>query len=173
MSHGDRLLAAIDGYTEWCGRALSWLTALMVALTVAVVVARYVFSLGAVALQEAITYLHASVFLLGAAYALKHRAHVRVDIFYRRFSLRTRSWIDALGTLVFLLPLCVYIGITGWEFAWASWTIRERSIDADGLHLVYVLKALLPLMAIHLSLQALAELGRNIKVLLNDGEHRA
>jgi len=160
-----RLLAALDGYTEWCGRSLSWLTALMVVLTVAVVVARYGFSIGALALQETITYLHASVFLLGAGYTLKHGAHVRVDILYRRFSMRTRCWIDALGCLVFLLPMCLFIAATGLEFAWASWRVREHSIDSAGLPFVYVLKALLPLMALQLGLQGLAELGRCIAVL--------
>lgn len=166
MSFADRLIAVIDCYTEWCGRTLAWLTVFIVAFTVLVVVLRYGFDIGAVALQEVVTYLHASVFLLGAAYALKHSAHVRVDIFYRRYRPRTRAWIDSLGCLIFLLPLCVYIFITSWEFAAASWAVREHSIDAAGLPYVYVLKSMLPLMALNLALQGIAELGRNVQLLI-------
>ena len=171
MPFADRLVAGIDCYTELCGRALAWLIAVIVVLTVVVVVARYGFDIGSIALQEAVTYLHGSVFMLGAAYALKHSAHVRVDIFYRRFRPRTRAWIDSLGTLVFLLPMCVYILITSWGFATASWAIGERSIEPDGLPYVYLLKSLLPLMAVNLALQGIAELGRNLVRLMAVEHH--
>lgn len=162
-----RLVAAIDGYTELCGRALAWLTAAIVAITVIVVIQRYGFSMGSIALQEAATYLHGCVFMLGAAYALKQGAHVRVDIFYRRYRPRTRAWVDSLGILVFLLPMCAYILITSWQFAAASWAVSERSLEAGGLPYVYLLKSLLPLMAVNLALQGLAELGRNLSRLMS------
>ncbi len=160
-----RLIAGIDGFTEACGRALAWLTLALVLVTLAVVTWRYGFGRGAIALQESMTYLHSSLFMLGAAYALKHGAHVRVDIFYRRFSPRGRAWIDALGTLVLLLPLCGLILITSLDFVGASWAIRERSMESGGIHAVYWLKTLIPLMAANLALQGVAELGRNLLTL--------
>lgn len=166
MSLLGRCVAAIDCCTEIAGRALAWLVPVMVIVTCVVVVARYGFDAGSIALQEAITYLHGAVFMLGAGYALKHGAHVRVDIFYRRFTPRTRAWVDSLGTLVFLLPLCALILTTSWQFTNAAWAIGERSAEPGGLALVYLLKTLIPLLAANLALQGIAELGRNLLILL-------
>lgn len=154
----------IDRFIAVTGRALAWLTVAMVLVTVLVVVMRYVFGMGSIALQEAITYLHASVFLLGVAYTLQRGGHVRVDIFYRRFSDRGRAWVDALGTIVFLLPLCAYLVGSSWDYVAASWRIREGSADA-GIPAVYLLKTLVPTMAVLLALQGLAELFKTAAVL--------
>jgi TRAP-type mannitol/chloroaromatic compound transport system permease small subunit len=139
----------------------------MVLVTSWVVLMRHVFDIGSIALQESVTYMHAAVFMLGSAYTLKRGGHVRVDIFYRRFSARTRAWVDALGSLVFTLPLMVFIGIGSWDFVMDSWAIKEGSTDSGGLDWVYGLKALLPLMALSVGLQVLAELLRNLLVLMN------
>ena len=160
-------LQLIDAFTEAVGRALAWCVPLMVLITAAVVVMRYGFGQGLTALQEAVSYFHGTVFMLGAAYALKHGAHVRVDIFYQRFSARQRAWVDSLGTLLFLLPLCGLILITSWEFSAKAWEIRESSVEPGGIPAVFLLKSLIPLMAINLALQGVAELLRNALVLVN------
>jgi TRAP-type mannitol/chloroaromatic compound transport system permease small subunit len=95
--------------------------------------------------------------MLGTAYALKHGAHVRVDIFYSQFSARGKSWIHALGGVVFLIPLCLFIVGVSWNFVNESWAMRETSSELGGIAAVYLLKALIPLMGINLLLQALAE----------------
>jgi TRAP-type mannitol/chloroaromatic compound transport system permease small subunit len=128
---------------------------------------RYGFGQGMTALQESVNYLHGTVFMLGAAYTLKHGGHVRVDIFYHRYSARTKAWVDSIGCIVFLLPLCGLILISSWDFAANAWAIRETSVEPGGLPFVYLLKSLLPLMAINLALQGLAELLRNALVLIN------
>ena len=160
-----RFSRAIDCFTEATGRALAWLLLLMMALGCLVVLLRYGFDLGFIALQEAVIYLHASVFMLGAAYTLKHGAHVRVDIFYRHFSRRGRAWVDSLGGIVFLLPLCGYIFFSSWEFVYQSWQIGEISPEPGGIPGVFLLKTLILLMACNLGLQALAELGRQLLIL--------
>ena len=165
-----RLIDAIDTATEISGRALAWLALALVLVTLWVVIWRHGFGRGSVALQEAMTYLHAGLFLLGAAYALKHGAHVRVDIFYRRFSARTRAWVDALGSILLLLPLCALIILTSLDYVAASWAIRERSPEPGGIDAVYWLKTLIPLMAANLGLQGLAELGRNLLCLYQPDE---
>ncbi len=149
---------------------MSWLVTLLVLNTGLVVLLRYGFGIGNTALQELSTYLHASVFLLGAAWTLQRGGHVRVDIFYRRMSARAQAWINALGTLVFLLPLCAYILVVSWDFAASSWSIRETSSEPGGLPFVYILKTLIPLMAVNLGLAALAELLRSATMLLADPE---
>src|SRR5690606_4839133 len=104
----------------------------MVIITCVVVVMRRVFNLGSIGLQESVTYMHAAVFMLGAAYALRMGAQVRVDVLYRRFHFRTRAWVDSLGALLFLLPVSLFIGFVSWDFVAASWRIREGSTDSDG-----------------------------------------
>ncbi|MFT7403413.1 TRAP transporter small permease subunit [Zhongshania sp.] len=157
----------IDGVTERLGRLLAWLIPLMMLGTATVVIMRYGFGQGMTALQESVTYFHGTVFMLGAAYTLKHGGHVRVDIFYHRFSVRTKAWVDSIGSIVFLLPLCGLILITSWDFAYNAWAIRETSVEPGGLPLVYLLKSLLPLMAINLGLQGIAELLRNAMILIS------
>ncbi len=152
----------IDRYTGISGRLLSLLVVLMMLTLSTVVILRYGFNIGSIALQELATYLHGSIFMLGAGYALKQGAHVRVDIFYRKFSLRGKAWIDALGAIVFVLPFCIYVLLVSGDFVSQSWAIFEHSAEPGGLPAVFLLKTLIPLMAINLALQAIAELCRNL-----------
>jgi TRAP-type mannitol/chloroaromatic compound transport system permease small subunit len=151
----QRILMLLDDLSEWTGRAVAWLTLAMVLVTFAVVVARYVFDLGSVALQESVTYMHAVVFLLGAAYTLRHDRHVRVDIFYQRASVRGRAWVDLLGVILLLVPSCGFILLVSLDYVGASWSMFEGSRDVGGLPLVYFLKTLIPLTAVALLLQGL------------------
>lgn len=161
------LLRQLDNLTATLGKSVAWLTLLMVLATCIVVILRRGFDIGSIALQESVTYMHAAVFLLGTAYALQYGAHVRVDILYRRFTPRTRAWINSLGALLLLLPVSIFIGFISIEFVSSAWRIREGSTDSGGLSLVYWLKTLIPLMAVNLSLQAVAEILRNTLVLMN------
>jgi len=161
------LVRPLDCLAEITGRTTAWLTLAMVVITSLVVALRHGLGVGSIALQESVTYMHALVFMLGAGYTLKHQGHVRVDIAYRRFSPRARAWVDALGSLVFALPLVVFIGINSWGFVQRSWAIHEISTDSGGLPWVYLLKSVLLLMSVSLALQVLAEFLRNLLVLMN------
>lgn len=169
MGLTDTLIKSIDRLTETSGRLLAWLVLAMALVTSVVVVLRYGFDTGAIAAQESVTYMHACLFMLGAAYALKHGAHVRVDIFYRRFGPRGKAWVDALGGVVFLVPLCLFIIGASWNFVSESWAIREVSTEHAGLPFVFLLKTLIPLMAANLLIQAVAEILRALRVLRSDG----
>ena len=111
--------------------------------------------------------MHAVVFMLGAAFALQRDEHVRVDVFYREFSERRRAIVDVLGVLIFLLPLCMYIGWSAWDFVAASWKIKEASRESGGLPypMVPLLKSVLILMPAMLALQGVALLLRSVTVL--------
>ncbi|GMG86086.1 TRAP transporter small permease subunit [Biformimicrobium ophioploci] len=161
----ERFSLQINRISANTGSVLGWFTLAMVALEALVVLLRYLFDSGSIALQESVMYLHGAVFLLGLAYALHTGAHVRVDIFYRKFSPRARAWVDAVGTLVFLLPLCGFIAFACWEFVLNSWAVLEDSENAGGLPGIFLLKTLLPLAATTLALQGLAELARCMTVL--------
>jgi TRAP-type mannitol/chloroaromatic compound transport system permease small subunit len=146
---------------EVLGRAVAWLTLAMMIVTCIVVVLRYGFGIGSIGLQESVIYLHATVFMLGAAVAVQRGAHVRVDIFYRRFEPRRRALVDLLGALLFLLPLSLFMLVWCWDYVMASWQIREGSADAGGLPAVFLLKTLIPVTAVLLAVQALVEIAMN------------
>jgi TRAP-type mannitol/chloroaromatic compound transport system permease small subunit len=156
----------IDIFTERSGRMLAWLALAMALLTTVVVVMRYGFSAGSIKAQEAVIYMHGYLFMLGAAYALKSGAHVRVDIFYRDFGPRARAWVNCLGGIVFLMPLCAFIGFSSWNYVTESWLIHETSPEPGGIPAVFLLKSVIPLMAFTLFLQGLAEILRNALVLV-------
>ncbi|MGK2924673.1 MAG: TRAP transporter small permease subunit [Lysobacterales bacterium] len=136
------------------GRAVAWLTLLMTLLTFAVVMLRYGFNLGWIWLQESVTYLHALVFMVAAAWAFQTDDHVRVDIFYRDRSERYRSWVDLAGTLLLLVPFCLFLIVIAWDYVAASWATREASREAGGLPLVWLLKSLILVMPLLLLLQS-------------------
>ncbi|NIB39467.1 TRAP transporter small permease subunit [Pseudomaricurvus alkylphenolicus] len=161
----DAVVGLIDAFSEFTGRVVAWLTLAMMALTCLIVLLRYGFSIGSIALQESIGYLHAMVFLLGAAFTLQRDGHVRVDIFYRRFNREQQAWVNALGSLLFLLPVSLFILIYSWDFVVSAWRIKEGSPNADGIPAVYLLKSLIPLAAITLSLQGIAEVLRGLLTL--------
>ena len=143
----------LDRVAETTGRIIAWLTLGMVLITFTVVVLRYLFETGSIALQESVTYLHAAVFMLGAAYTLKHDGHVRVDILYQKFTPRARAWVDLLGTLLLLFPVCLFILFASLRYVADSWLIQEGSREAGGLDAVFLLKTAIPVMAVLLLLQ--------------------
>jgi len=152
-----RLSLVLGRVADSVGNAAAWLALLLVLVTFAVVVLRYLFQVGWIAMQECILYLHASLFLLGAAYTLKRDAHVRVDIFYRGFTPRRKALVDLLGSLFLLLPVCSFLLWVSWDYVASAWALREGSPEAGGLPFVYLLKTLIPLAALLLILQGVSQ----------------
>ena len=136
--------------------------------TCVVVVLRYGFDTGAVALQESVLYLHAIAFMLGIAYTLKLDEHVRVDVLYSRLSPVGRARVDLAGHCLFLVPAALTIGITSLPYVAASWRILEGSAEVGGIPGLFVLKTLIPVMAFTLLLQGLAEIVRAVTRLSAD-----
>ncbi len=165
MNDKNHLSQKLDRISELTGHGVAWLTLLMVILTFLIVVLRYGFDSGWIALQESVSWLHACVFMLGASYALKNDSHVRVDIFYQRFSPRGRAWVDLLGSLLLLLPVCLFIFLASWDYVLGAWEIGEASAETGGLPALYLLKSLLLIMPVLLILQALAHALRAWQVL--------
>lgn len=156
-----RLAGWLELVNGWVGRVIAWLALAMVLVTFLVVVLRYGFDSGSIALQESVTYMHATLFMLGAAYTLQRDGHVRVDIFYRRFSRRGRAWVDLLGTLVLLIPVAAFILASSWGYVAESWAVHEGSREAGGLPYVYLLKTLMVVMPLLLLLQGVIWVLRN------------
>jgi TRAP-type mannitol/chloroaromatic compound transport system permease small subunit len=158
---------AIDRFTVAVGRISAWLTLIMVVLTSVIVVLRYAFDLGWIWLQESVTWMHAAVFMLAAAYTLARDEHVRVDIFYRDMSPRRQAIVNALGTILFLVPVALFLLWSSWEYVSVSWSIREASQEAGGLvfPLPSMLKSFIPLMSGLLLIQGASILIRSCLVL--------
>ena len=138
------------------GRAAAWLNLGMVAATCVVVALRYGLDTGAIFLQESVIYMHGAAFLLGLAFALKHDAHVRVDVLYSRMSPRTQARVNVAGHLLLLMPLAATILLASWSYAVESWAVLEGSQEVDGVPAVFLLKSLIPLSAALLLLQGAA-----------------
>ncbi len=160
----------IDQLHSRLSQLISWFTLAMVLLTLLIVILRYGFNMGWIAMQESVMYLHAAVFMLGAAYTLKVDQHVRVDVFYRNFSTKTKALTNLMGTLLLLMPVNIFILVISWQYVMNSWELLEGSPEAGGLPLVFVLKSLILLFSISLCLQGLAEIIRNALLFKSSGE---
>lgn len=164
IEQDKNLFDRISGIT---GRMISWLTLLMVIVTAIVVVMRYVFDAGMIWLQESVIWMHAAVFMIGAAYTLRDEEHVRVDIFYRNMNAKRRAIVDLAGVIVFLLPLCAYLAWFAYDFAAASWAIHETSREPGGLPYpaIPLMKSLVVVMPFVVALQGVSILMRSVATL--------
>lgn len=143
-------------FQDHIGKFVAWGTLSLVVLTVLVDILRYGFDSGSIALQEAVMYNHAMVFMLGIAYTYCHNQHVRVDLFYGQMSEERKAWVNLIGSILFTLPVMVFILWSGWDYVSASWQIQETSAEAGGLEYLYVLKTLIIIMALLVIMQALS-----------------
>ena len=146
----DRLNGAI-------GRTAAWVALAVVLLQFSVVVMRYVFGAGSIWLTESIIYGHAALLMLAAAWTLQEGGHVRVDVFYADASLRTKAWVNLLGACLLLLPFMAVLLYFSWPYVARSWAILERSRETSGIPAVFLLKTLIPLFAVMMALQGVAQ----------------
>jgi TRAP-type mannitol/chloroaromatic compound transport system permease small subunit len=123
------------------------------------------FGLGSIWLSETVIYAHAAVFMLAAGWTLRAEGHVRVDIFYAEASTRTRAVIDLAGATFLLLPFMLVLLWLSVPYTARSWAILERSQEASGLPLVFMLKTLIPVFALLMALQGVAQAIRAVAAL--------
>jgi len=154
----DRLNAAI-------GRTAAWACLFVVAVQFIVVVMRYAFGTGSIWLSESIVYAHAALFMLAAAWTLREGGHVRVDVFYADASPRRKARIDLLGAVLLLLPFMLVLLFFAMPYVARSWAIFESSRETSGIPGVYLLKSLIPLFAVMMALQGVAQAIRAADVL--------
>ena len=168
------IVSGIDRLNDWIGRAVAWLVLAMVLLGAFNAVARYAgrwagFNLSSNAYLELQWYLFSLVFLLGAAHTLRRDAHVRVDVLYGRLAPRAQAWVDIVGTLVFLIPFCVFVLWLSWPMVRNSWQVLEVSSDPGGLPR-YPIKSVILVAFVLLLLQGVAEIARRIGRLSAEAE---
>ena len=144
---------------------LAWMTCLMGMITLAIVVLRYGFDIGAIAAQESVLYLHAAVFMLGIPYTLQKDEHVRVDVIYSRLSAASQARVNLLGHCLLLMPVSITLFWLSLPYVGASWRILEGSPEVGGVPAIFLLKTLIPMMCILLLLQGIAECARAVRVI--------
>lgn len=169
-----RLASAVDSLNDLIGSAIRWLVLIMVLIAAGSAVVRYLsrglgLSLNLVPATEVQWYLFSAVFLLGAAYALRHGVHVRVDVLYERLHPRTQACIDLVGTLLFLVPFTVMMLWVSFPAVRSSWEIREMSPDPGGLPR-YPIKALILVAFGLLLLQSLSQIVKLVDAIRGDAE---
>ena len=155
------LSRGIDALNETVGRSVLWLVLVMVLVSSANAVSRYLLNASSNAFLELQWYLFAAVFLLCAGYALKHNEHIRIDVVSSRFSAHTRAWIDVFGTLFFLFPVAGYIMWLSWPIFMNAWVSGEISSNAGGL-VRWPAMLMLPLGFGLMFLQGLSEIVKRI-----------
>jgi TRAP-type mannitol/chloroaromatic compound transport system permease small subunit len=152
-----RLADCIDRLNAAVGRVAAWLALFVVVVQFAVVVMRYLLGLGSIWLSESILYAHAALFMLAAAWTLREGGHVRVDIVYAGRAPRARAVIDLIGALVLLLPFMAVLFYFALPYVARSWALLETSRETSGLPAVFVLKTLIPVFAVMLAMQGVAQ----------------
>lgn len=164
-----RISAAIDRLNDAIGRVIYWLGLVMVLVAAFNSIARYLgrftgVNLSSNAYLEAQWYLFSIIFLLGAAYTLRHDGHVRVDVIFARLSPRKQAWIDLAGTVLFLIPFCALMFWVSLPSVEHSWSVMEISPDPGGLPR-YPIKTLIPVTFVLLVLQAFSMVIRNVAII--------
>lgn len=163
-----------DWLNEHVGTGISWLTSVLVVVVCYDVFTRYLLKNSLVAVQELEWHLFAIIFLIGAAYSLKHDKHVRVDVFYSRFSPRAQAWVNLIGSIVFLIPFCLMVIWSSQNFVANAFRIGETSPDPGGLPARWVLKAAIPAGFVLILIQGIALAFRSLLRLAgNEREENA
>lgn len=164
-----KLSSKIDHFTERTGQCVSWLVIILVMLVCYDVSMRYILQSGSIGLQEMEWHLFSIIFLIGAAYTLKHDEHVRLDVLYRSRFLndRTRAWIDVFGALFILIPFCILIIVSVWPFLSQAYIHNEASPDPGGLPARWLIKSMIPIGFGLLLLQGIAEIIKKMVIALD------
>lgn len=173
MEFLHRISRGIDRASLAFGHAVSWLSLFMVAVVMINVIMRYVFGTADPKLQELPVYLHGMLFMLAAAYALRIGGHVRVDVLYSGATPRKKAMVDLFGHIFFLLPFAVLVVMQSWDYVAAAWSVKEGSKEASGIHLVYILKTVIPVFGGLLCVQSLSEIVHALRVLMGRQDDEA
>ena len=163
-----RGLLAFSRVVDWFNTQLAvvanWLVLLAALISAGNAGSRYLFSESSNGWLEIQWYMFAGMVLLGAPYTLKMNEHVRVDLVYGMVSERTQIWIDIVGGILFLLPICVILTYFTWPWFVESWTINESSSNAGGL-IRWPVKLLLPVGFCLMAVQGVSEIIKRIAAL--------
>lgn len=157
----------LEAVNHAVGRVVSYLGLATVLIAFTTVYLRYAFDIGYIWMQESYVWTHAAAIMLGAGFTMLRGGFVRVDVYYKHWSARTRAWIDLFGTVLFLGSFLWMLAYYGWPFVASSYAMQEHSQYEEGLPNVWLLKGTLLAFVLLLGLQAMAVLLRSLEILRN------
>ena len=166
MSVSDTFVKKVDGLSKWTGEWIGWLIFIDVFAIAYDVLNRYILGKATDWGYDVGWMLFGVSFMIGAAYTLQERKHVRVDLLYERFSLRTQAAMDFVFWIVFILPMCVFLTIYGIDYFIRSLEILERSSYSPWRPYIFPLKTIIPITFVLLGLQAIADCIRNLRKMM-------
>ncbi|MBP6985479.1 MAG: TRAP transporter small permease subunit [Alphaproteobacteria bacterium] len=134
----------VDRLNKSIAKIASWLTLVIIIVIMIDVIMRYAFNTGYVVIQELQWHLFALIVMLGSGYTLLKNEHIRVDIFYQRFTPKKQAWVNLVGTIFLLFPTCLLIIYASWPFVLNSYEFFEGSPNPGGIPLRFLLKAMIP-----------------------------
>lgn len=158
----------IDALTERIGKLAMWFILATTMISAGNAIVRKIFDTSSNAFLEIQWYLFAAVFMLGSGYAFLRNAHVRIDFISSKFSARGRNWVDVIGIIVFVFPLCYMMATLGWPLFVNAYESGEMSSNAGGL-IRWPVYLLIPAGFALLALQSLSELIKRIAFLTGNG----
>ena len=156
-SGAARLARAIDAITRFAGKAIAWLILPMVLSLVWEVVARYFFDAPTIWAYDMTFMLYGTFFMVGSAWTLQKGGHIRTDVYYAKWSLRTQARVDLACYALLFFPAIAVFGELSWEYFWKSFQQNERIVTSPWLPIVWPFKFTMPLSAALLLLQGVAE----------------
>ncbi|HSR13796.1 MAG TPA: TRAP transporter small permease subunit [Thermodesulfobacteriota bacterium] len=161
-----KFIQGIDSISIWSGKLVAWIVIPNVLALVYEFFARYILGRPTIWSYEITYFLYGSHFLLGAAYTLYLKQHIRIDIFYQRFSARRAALVDTIGYLVFFFPVLAVLIYAGMEFTVQSFQMNERSGLSPWRPFLYPYKAVVVLGIILLLLQGIADFIRTASLAI-------
>ncbi|HEX7787007.1 MAG TPA: TRAP transporter small permease subunit [Methylomirabilota bacterium] len=157
-----RIVRVLDSISEYTGRLVAWLILPMVLSLVYEVVMRYVFDAPTIWAYDTSYMAYGTHFMLGAAYTLRHKGHIRTDFFYDHWPVRRQATLDAALYLFFFFPGIIFFFFAGYEQARHSWAIRETSEASAWRPIIYPFKSVMPVTAVLLLLQGVSEFVKSV-----------
>lgn len=156
------VLRCIDSISIWSGKIVAWLIFPMVGSLVYEVVARYVFDSPTLWAYDMTFMLYGSFFMLGAAYTLQKKGHIRTDSFYNAWSVKRQGWVDTACYLVFFFPAMIAFQVVTWDYFALSFAQSERNVTSSWMPIVYPFKFVMPLSTALLLLQGVSEFLKSV-----------
>lgn len=157
-----KAIAVLDSIGLWSGRIVAWLIIPMVLSLVYEVIARYLFDAPTAWAYDMTFMLYGTFFMVGSAYTLHKKGHIRTDSYYGRWSPRTQGWVDTVCYLVFFFPPLIAFLVVGWDYFLRSYMQGERIVTSPWMPIVYPFKFAIPLATALLLLQGLSELMKSV-----------
>lgn len=163
-----KIFKVIDAASDWAGKVGCWFSLALVLIVSTEVTMRYAFNRPTMWGYETSLMLGCAMYALGFAYAQRHKAHIRVDVFYIRLSPRGKAMVDAICGVIIFLPLIAFVVHTSWVWTIRAWAIKETMVETYWYPPVYPLRTAVALGFSLLALQGLAQLLRDFYLVIRN-----